>query len=144
MPVRADTAIGAGGTPLTGLYGTLTLKSDGDYVYAIDEAKVAVERLRASANTLTDTFVYLARDPSGATDSATLTITIQGQNDDPTAQDDYGVAREGLTGPPVLAAQTATGNVLVNDTDKDGEHFNCNYVGRERYSIRMKLFVIER
>lgn len=61
--------------------------------------------------TTTDTFTYTMVDGSGATSSATVTMTIYGKNDCPVAKNDVGKAYE--DGSPVLI------NVLANDTDVD-------------------------
>ncbi len=63
----------------------------------------------------TQTFDYVAADPSGATASATATITVVPQPDDPIAADDsYSVA--------VLAVLTIPApGVLANDNDPDDD-----------------------
>lgn len=83
------------GTGLAGAYGSLVLNADGTYTYTINENNAAVQALRLSTNTLTETYSYTMRDSVGATSAATLTITVHGAND-----------------APVLAAQTA--NQAVN------------------------------
>ncbi len=96
---------GTVGGSTTGTYGTLVLNADGSYTYTIDDANSAVEALRTSAETLTDTFTYTVRDIAGATSSATLAITISGQNDTPVTGTDSlvldwnggGVKTEALT-----------------------------------------------
>ena len=107
---------GAVGSALAGTYGSLTLNADGSYSYAVNNADSAVQALRTSAQTLTDSFTYTMRDTAGATSSTTLTITIQGANDAPVAVADVGSATEAGT----AAGSNATGNVLTNDTDVDG------------------------
>ena len=98
-----------------GSHGTLTLNADGSYSYAVNNTDTAVNALRLPADTLTDTFNYTMHDAAGATSTSALTITIQGANDAPVAQNDSGSATEA----GVAAGQTATGNVLANDTDAD-------------------------
>lgn len=72
---------GAVGTALAGGYGSLTLKTDGTWSYAIDNASPAVQAL-AAGETLTETFAYTVTDTADASSSSTLTIT--GTNDAPT------------------------------------------------------------
>ena len=57
---------------------------------------------------------YTISDNHGATDSARVTVTISGENDAPVARHDTAVVSEDN----VLVA---TGNVLANDTDADGD-----------------------
>src|SRR6185369_9966677 len=107
-------AAGSVGSATAGSYGSLTLNADGTYSYVVNNSLTAVQALRTSANTLTDTFTYTVRDASGATSSATLTVTIQGSNDAPVAVADVGSLAENAT----LTTTAATG-VLANDTDVD-------------------------
>lgn len=107
-------AAGTGNGTTTGNFGSLTLNADGSYTYTVDNTNRAVESLRLASETLTDTFTYQVVDAAGATATATLTIIIQGANDNPVASDDIGAATD-AAGPPVT-----TGNVLPNDSDIDG------------------------
>ena len=106
---------GAVGAALAGTYGSLTLNADGSYSYAVDNANAAVNALRTASDTLTDSFTYTVRDAAGATSTATLTVTVQGGNDAPVANDDSGFAGKDGNGVPF----DAVGNVLTNDTDVD-------------------------
>jgi len=65
----------------------------------------------AVGETATDTFTYTIADVLGATDTATVTITVTGVNDDPTAVDDEKTVGENSAGASV--------DVLANDTDPD-------------------------
>ena len=74
-------------TSVTGTYGTLTIGADGSYTYVADQAAADALDLNDS---VTDTFVYTITDDASSprsplTDSATLTITVLGINDTPTA-----------------------------------------------------------
>ena len=115
---KTVSSLGGGtvGTALAGTYGSLTLNADGSYSYAVNNANGAVNALRTAADTLSDVFTYTVRDTAGATSTATLTITIQGGNDAPTAVNDSGSASLGADGGP---SNDATGNVLANDVDVD-------------------------
>ncbi|MEM7211851.1 MAG: Ig-like domain-containing protein [Pseudomonadota bacterium] len=58
----------------------------------------------------TETLTYTITDGNGATDSATVTVTVNGANDDPTGVDDTG---------DVTVGNTVSIDVLANDTDPD-------------------------
>ena len=107
---------GTVGGALLGTYGSLTLNADGSYRYAVDNAKAAVQALRLSTDTLSETFVYTMRDRAGATASATLTVTIRGADDNPVANNDVNAAWPAFGG---LPGRDPTGYVLSNDTDVD-------------------------
>ncbi len=108
-----------------GTYGTLTVAADGSYTYIANTA--AAEALAAGDNSQTDVFTYTVKDDNGVNaDTATLTITIQGQDDDPVASADTGTATE--DGPQVSVS--AASGVLANDTDVDaGETLVVSAVG---------------
>ncbi|MGX5844399.1 beta strand repeat-containing protein, partial [Mesorhizobium sp. ArgA1] len=72
---------GSVGLGLVGAHGTLTLNSDGSYTYVVNEGDTAVQALNAGGST-TDTFNYTVSDGS-LTDTAVLTVTINGANDAP-------------------------------------------------------------
>jgi len=109
---------------VSGQYGQLTLGANGAYTYVVDNANAAVQALLSSANTLSDTFTYRITDGNGGSATTTLTVSIQGANDNPTASDDYNVAKESLLTSGAYGAgdplgSRASGNVLSNDTDPD-------------------------
>jgi VCBS repeat-containing protein len=85
-------------------HGTLTLNPDGSFGYR-PEAGYAGP----------DGFVYRAVDGDGVADLATVSINVLATNRAPVAADDVTTAAED-TGPG-----TATGNLLANDTDPDGD-----------------------
>jgi VCBS repeat-containing protein len=107
------------GSPLAGTYGTLTLAADGNVAYSLDQLNASVQALRTSANTLTETFTYTVRDSGNMVSTATLTITITGQNDAPTAVSDTATAVEASGVSNGTAGTNPTGNVLTNDPDPD-------------------------
>ena len=105
-------------TVIAGQYGSLTISSTGAYTYAINNDNAAVQALRLSSHTLTDTFSYLMKDGGGLASTSTLAVTITGANDAPVAVNDIGSAKEaGATS--AYPGSNATGNVLANDTDVD-------------------------
>ena len=66
-----------GGAPLAGAYGTLQLRADGSYVYAVNDRQQAVAAL-GDGKTLTEVFSYTITDADGSTSTAQLVITIRG------------------------------------------------------------------
>jgi len=67
---------------IDGQYGTLLWSGDGNYNFLLDNTNPTVNAL-AIGETLTETFDYTITDEDGGTDTATLTITIDGANDAP-------------------------------------------------------------
>ncbi len=63
----------------TGAYGTLSILTNGDYTYVLDNTNTQVDALNAG-ETLTDTFNYTVSDGS-LSDNSTLSITINGATD---------------------------------------------------------------
>ncbi|MGZ8284932.1 MAG: beta strand repeat-containing protein [Allosphingosinicella sp.] len=90
-----------------GSYGTLTLAADGSYTYTPNAAAQGLD----DGETANDVFNYTASDGT-ASDTATLTVTVDGANDAPVANDDAASTDEDTA---------VSGNVLTNDTDVDGE-----------------------
>ncbi len=73
--VRTGTEAGSGtagtvGSALGGTYGSLTLNGDGSFTYVIDEANAAVQALRATGQTVSESFTYRVTDKGGLTDRA--------------------------------------------------------------------------
>ncbi|MDD4701425.1 MAG: VCBS domain-containing protein [Desulfovibrio sp.] len=69
-------------TSSPGLYGIFNLLADGTYTYSLNNALPIVQQLGLGQQ-LTEIFTYVARDQHGDTSSSTLTITINGTNDNP-------------------------------------------------------------
>ncbi|WP_188112365.1 VCBS domain-containing protein [Salinicola aestuarinus] len=109
---ESSTAVRAG-EALRGRYGTLTLTPDGRYDYVVDNTNAEVQALRTAGETLTERFDYVMRDRAGETDSARLTVVIQGADDAPMAVDDSNLATDQTPSPQAI------GNVLPNDSDVD-------------------------
>lgn len=127
MTVTTVTGVLAGtvGTATNGLYGALTLNADGSYTYVVDNTNAAVQALRLSSNTLTDTFTYTVTDAGGLTSTATLTVTIQGANDAPVANPDFNTATISTTVRNTINGST----VLANDTDVDANSESKTIIG---------------
>jgi len=115
VQVAKDATTGVVGNALVGTYGTLTLNSDGSYTYVVNNDNSAVNALAAARNvtpagTLTDTFTYIARDRTGInSNNATLTVTITGANDAPTAS----FVSSTETGFTISASDVDTGDTLA-------------------------------
>ena len=126
---RQPTVAASGTTQITGTYGALIIAADGTYSYALSaaaEASAAVQALRTTTDTLTESFTYKITDSQGNTSTTTLKITIHGADDAPVAANDYGTAKISLltdgtayTGLSTDVGSKAVGNVLTNDTDVD-------------------------
>ena len=111
--VKFGPTSGTPGSSLAGSYGSLTLNANGTYSYAVNNANLAVNALRLSTDTLTDTFAYTMRDAAGATSSAQLVIMIHGANDAPIAVADSIAVNEDAT------SANLWNLLLGNDTDVD-------------------------
>lgn len=103
------------GTNVNGTFGTFRINADGSFTYTLDNTNTTVNNLNAG-QTLTDTMSYTASAGGGATSTANLAITIQGATDTPLAA----VADSGSVTEDAAATNTATGNVLTNDTGGTG------------------------
>ncbi|MGL3214911.1 beta strand repeat-containing protein [Bradyrhizobium sp. BR 1433] len=69
------------GADLLGAHGTLTMNVDGSYTYVVNQNDSTVQALNVGQTT-TDTFNYTVTD-GNLTDTAVLTVTINGANDAP-------------------------------------------------------------
>ena len=94
----------------TGTQGIVTSNGDGTFDYDPNGQFGSLD----PGDTATDTFEYTISDGNGGFDTATVTITVTGFNEPPTANDDAGV--DFSTNED---ASFVTGNVLANDTDPD-------------------------
>ena len=86
--------------------GTVILNTDGSFTYVPPTGFIGE-----------DTFDYTIVDPSGATDTAVVTLNVAAdpdptENDEPEAGNDLASA---------LAGHPATANLLANDTDPNGD-----------------------
>ncbi|MBU5615336.1 retention module-containing protein, partial [Geomonas azotofigens] len=104
---------------MAGTYGSVTIAADGSYTYTLNNDAANVQALK-DGQVVHDTFTYSVSDGHGGTASATLTIDINGTNDGPQltndtfAANDVNAVKEDVT-------LTASGNVLTNDIDPDGD-----------------------
>jgi VCBS repeat-containing protein len=95
------------GNFVAGTYGHLKINADGSYTYNADN--IAAIDGAATGSHLTDTFSYTANDGHGGTTTTNIVITLDRP---PTVASDAGAAVESFSG---------TGNVLTNDSDRDGD-----------------------
>ena len=93
-----------------GEYGSVKLNADGSFVYTLNADNIAIQELKGS-ETLEDSFVYLMKDAAGIHNS-TLSITIIGNNDDPTVSGDIDNSGN--------EDNTITGTLVANDVDSSG------------------------
>ncbi|MDF1657308.1 MAG: Ig-like domain-containing protein, partial [Verrucomicrobiales bacterium] len=106
---EVDGASGDVGSQVSGTYGVITIDSDGEYIYQLDNSNATVQALGDGENVL-ETFEYTANDGNGGTATATLTITINGVNDATVTAPDRGITDEDTA---------ITIDVLANDDDAD-------------------------
>lgn len=121
------------GTPLevtttgvfAGKYGQLTLNADGSYTYELDDSNALVNALDEGDLLSDEVFLYTITDGAATADS-TLTITIEGTNDGPTANNDAHAVTEAMDANDapiisgnVIAANVAHGNATVDNADTD-------------------------
>ncbi|MEC5127652.1 Ig-like domain-containing protein [Verrucomicrobiales bacterium BCK34] len=119
------------GTPgvVVGSYGTITQAADGTYSYALDNGNTTVQALGVG-ETAVETFSYTADDGEGGSATATLSITITGTNDAPVANPSSGpgVYDDSDSIAEDAFPNSATGNVLSNDSDPDGDTLSVSAV----------------
>ena len=101
---------------IVGLYGELTVNSDGSYTYVPDAA--AINALPAGS--FADQFTVQATDIHGATGTTTFTVDVTGADDAPVAHDDANAITAGDA--PV------SGNLLANDTDAENDTLSVSAV----------------
>ena len=112
VTVHADKAVGQ--------YGSLTLGSDGQYTYTLDNSNASVKALN-TGESLTETFTYTVTDADGDTSTATLTITINGKDDDKlTVGNNDSNNINGGTGNDVLIGDTGGYELII----EVGESYN--------------------
>jgi VCBS repeat-containing protein len=94
--------------------GTVTMHPDGTFSYTHD-----------GGETTSDSFTYTVSDGHGATDTATVNLTIEdGVNSPPDTVADVATAVEGGT---ITVLDGGAASVLANDSDGDGHTITANY-----------------
>jgi VCBS repeat-containing protein len=120
--VEGSGVSGVLGSPLNATYGSLTVNSNGSYIYVIDETNPVVDALN-TGDTIFDFFNYTLTDGSSI-DTATFTITIQGTSDAPVVTNSLSAAAGAITeagnlldGTVASGIATATGTLTSSDVD---------------------------
>ncbi|MDI6003038.1 VCBS domain-containing protein, partial [Cobetia pacifica] len=102
-----------GSVTVDGNYGSLTLNTDGSFSYDLDDVRA---QALGAGDLVKEEFEYTILDADGDSDTAFITINVQGLNDKPVAYDD---------GPILVEEDTpVSGNVLSNDVDADGDELS--------------------
>ncbi|MBV9692268.1 MAG: VCBS domain-containing protein, partial [Alphaproteobacteria bacterium] len=102
------------GFQIAGTYGHLTLNANGSFSYDADRTSNIDSA--ATGSHPVDTFTYQVSDGLGGLSTTTVSFTIDRP---PTVVVDSGTAVEGSSG---------SGNVLTNDSDKDGDSLTVSQV----------------
>ncbi|PYB69568.1 beta strand repeat-containing protein, partial [Rhizobium wuzhouense] len=114
-----NTVIDADGEKITGTYGDLVIKSDGSYVYTLDNDRAATQGLKGG-EVKVETFSYTLADNQNQPGTGSLKIQVTGANDAPVAADDTYSTQEDT---PLQVP--FTNGVLLNDMDVDGDAINA-------------------
>ncbi|HRF02664.1 MAG TPA: VCBS domain-containing protein, partial [Pirellulaceae bacterium] len=123
---------------VAGAYGSITIAANGSYTYTVNQSNAAVQALRTSGNTLTDTFSYTVRDTAGQTSTTQVTITITGANDAP-----HDLATTGLTVQENVANGTTVGTITASDVDSgDTRSFSLVDSAGGRFAINPTTGVV--
>jgi len=125
---RVNDDAGNVGAQIATTYGTLTISANGDYTYELNNGNAAVMAL-GDGESLQDSATYRAIDSQTRSDSATLTITINGM--DVTAGDDEDAIAEG--------GSYVTGSLLDNDGAPDGETLTVTQVDGEAGNVGTRI-----
>ena len=107
--VASSSTYQSNGTQIVGTYGTLTVGADGSYTYTADQA--AADDI-ADGSSETDVFTYTVSDGT-ASDTATITITVTGQDNEVVGNNDAGSVTDGNT----LSVGNKASGLLSNDTN---------------------------
>ncbi len=95
--------------------GSVVLNPDGSFSYDPNGQFASL----APGQSATDSFRYTVTDGNGGTDTATVTITINGANDAPIANNDNF---------DVIEGDTLVAGVLANDSDAEGDPLTASLV----------------
>ena len=130
--LRVNGFSGVTGTQMV-LNSGATLQVNGDGTFSYDPSTSTTFNALALNDMVNDSFTYTITDGLGGTDSATVSITVTGENDGPTAVDDvYSVTRGGFltTTDEDGRATTITidNGILANDSDPDGDNLTITIV----------------
>jgi VCBS repeat-containing protein len=98
---------------VVGTYGSLNWEADGSYIYTPNADMDSL----AAGESVDDVFIYTISDGNGASDTATLTISISGENAAPVLVDDTNLTTE----EDIITNADGSGTLLYNDIDPDGQ-----------------------
>lgn len=98
---------------VTGIYGTLVWNSNGSYSY---KPNLQLDSLKAGES-VTEVFTETVSDGNGGSATASLTITINGENGIPVIVADVNSTIETT----MIDETSGSGNLLSNDSDPDGD-----------------------
>ncbi|WP_303880842.1 VCBS domain-containing protein [Desulfovibrio piger] len=121
--VAAGDVTGEGKPMAAGQYGTLFIDAQGKYHYQLNNQLKAVQEL-GEGESLEDTFTIFVKDKDGAVVEKTVTVNIEGTNDDPVLSLDKPVLtiKEGTDEP-------VTGDALATDVDGDTLTYSLRATG---------------
>ena len=105
------------GNLIAGTYGHLTLNADGSYSYAADNT-AAIDAAPNGSHPV-DSFTYTVSDGLGGVSTTTVTFTVDRA---PT------VTADNPSGEALENGSAISGNVLTNDSDKDGDSLTVSAV----------------
>ncbi|WP_405251381.1 gliding motility-associated C-terminal domain-containing protein [Dokdonia sp. Asnod3-C12] len=104
---EVDVYPGQVNSPYTTLYGEITIQSNGTYIYDVDETNPAVVGLK-NGESLDDIISYTISDNIDIIDYGILTITIDGVDEAPDAQDNA----DSIT---VVTETDVSGNIITDE-----------------------------
>ncbi len=129
----SGTGAAANEATVAGTYGTFYVMSAGSFRYVLDNDNATVQALRVASTPLTDTFNYTVWDGEGVaattSDTATMTVTINGSNDAPVitvVTNPAGVLE--VTGDSSAQDISVNGSLNVSDSD-NGDTLTGEVVG---------------
>ncbi|WP_292040150.1 putative Ig domain-containing protein [Massilia sp. UBA6681] len=121
----ADAEDGGATLTIRGKYGSLVVnKATGAYTYTVEQGNPDVEALNLGSS-LADSFNYTVVDGSGLTDTAVLTVSVNGANDAPTVN-----ASPSVTVLEDMAANIDLSSIVINDID-GGSSFSFKLVASQ-------------
>ena len=116
------------GNRIATTYGHITISSNGDYTYELDNANSEVADL-LDGETLEDSVTYRASDSQSRNDSGTLRVTINGAS--VSINDDEGAIDEG--------GGYIKGSVTENDNKPDGETLTVTEIDGEATDVGTRI-----
>ncbi|WP_418505105.1 VCBS domain-containing protein [Cloacibacillus evryensis] len=125
--VKVDGDTSKVGTSIDGAYGSITVNADGTYTYTLNNGTNGdggnnVQKL-AKGEHYDEVFSVTVSDGHGGETTQSITITVHGTNDAPTAKDNSGsVVEDTRVSVTDTDGVNTDGNILANDNDIDNGH----------------------